>query len=321
MKHKFFHSARTILALFAGLILLIAFLSGMTFLPLAAPADASGGNAQEDPMIGVFVTKEYLDLFDMESYLSDHAASLLDAGTHQVSDDTGKYSGRLYATLSGDSPSSLSFEGAEGFSYYCSQEEDVTRIECDELFAKGASRINETDDGTQVELEATLYQASLPGFMTFYCNPIYQAADGSIYATGGQGISTNVDADSAGLSCSTTLQQELKEDGSSRSFSFKITFCVMDEPKSYRLLQMDAQNQVLEEQDYLPGDVPEAIRPLEKASYLILQTFSTKGDGTESATWELFQRPDAGTDATLSTYTLREDRICQPHYTTIQWGG
>ena len=37
----------------------------------------AGTDGNGDRLIGAFITSEYLDLYDMEGYLNDHAASLM----------------------------------------------------------------------------------------------------------------------------------------------------------------------------------------------------------------------------------------------------
>ena len=39
-------------------------------------------------MIGVFITTEYLDLYDMESYLNDHASSLVNDSSITLGNDS-----------------------------------------------------------------------------------------------------------------------------------------------------------------------------------------------------------------------------------------
>ena len=59
-------------SLFKLSVIFMAFTaSGCT---LAVPEAGTDGNG--DRLIGAFITSEYLDLYDMEGYLNDHAASL-----------------------------------------------------------------------------------------------------------------------------------------------------------------------------------------------------------------------------------------------------
>ncbi len=60
-------------SLFKLSVIFMAFTaSGCT---LAVPEAGTDGNG--DRLIGAFITSEYLDLYDMEGYLNDHAASLM----------------------------------------------------------------------------------------------------------------------------------------------------------------------------------------------------------------------------------------------------
>lgn len=60
-------------------------------------ANAVTGDA-EGRMIGVFVTTEPLDLFDIEGYFNDNAEKILSGG--EISESISeKYQDRLYATL------------------------------------------------------------------------------------------------------------------------------------------------------------------------------------------------------------------------------
>ena len=78
-------------------VMLLAFLLGLAGLSLAqsGTADVLG----KDRLIGVFITTEYLDLFDMESYFNDNIGKMTTGGDITIDGDSPKYQGRLYATL------------------------------------------------------------------------------------------------------------------------------------------------------------------------------------------------------------------------------
>jgi len=57
-----------------------------------------GASAGGDKLAGVFITAEYIDLFDMEGYLNDNLKSF-QGGTVIAGGNTQKYQGRLYATV------------------------------------------------------------------------------------------------------------------------------------------------------------------------------------------------------------------------------
>lgn len=60
-------------------ILIAGTMGGCT---LAVPYAGKEGSG--DRMIGAFITTEYLDLYDMESYLNDHASSLVNRWQYYI---------------------------------------------------------------------------------------------------------------------------------------------------------------------------------------------------------------------------------------------
>ncbi len=71
----------------------------------AVPEAGTDGNG--DRLIGAFITSEYLnDLYDMEGYLNDHAASLMNNSSITIGNDS-RYEGKLVATVIKKVPSLL----------------------------------------------------------------------------------------------------------------------------------------------------------------------------------------------------------------------
>ena len=60
---------------------------------LAVPE--AGTDGYGDRLIGAFITSEYLDLYDMEGYLNDHAASLMNNSSITIGNDS-RYEGNLW---------------------------------------------------------------------------------------------------------------------------------------------------------------------------------------------------------------------------------
>lgn len=60
-----------------------------------------GAPAQEDRLVGIYITPEYVDTFDLEAYFEDNASSLINGGGEISSQDAAKYSQRIYATDNG----------------------------------------------------------------------------------------------------------------------------------------------------------------------------------------------------------------------------
>ena len=61
--------------------------------------ESAGANTNGDRLIGVFITNEYLDLFDFEGYLNDNINSFRGGEIDAERSNTHKYQGRLYAVL------------------------------------------------------------------------------------------------------------------------------------------------------------------------------------------------------------------------------
>ena len=81
-------------------VLAVSFVLGVTGAVTFAtdePTDNTG-DASKDRLIGVFITTEYLDLFDSESYVKDNADKVLSGGEIGSSDSI-QYQGKLYAIL------------------------------------------------------------------------------------------------------------------------------------------------------------------------------------------------------------------------------
>ena len=72
MKIKKSKGSGVLKSLFGFSVMFMAFTaSGCTLAVSDAGTDGNG-----DRLIGAFITSEYLDLYDMEGYLNDHASSL-----------------------------------------------------------------------------------------------------------------------------------------------------------------------------------------------------------------------------------------------------
>ena len=94
MKIKKSKGSGVLKSLFGFSVMFMAFTaSGCT---LAVPDAGTDGNG--DRLIGAFITSEYLDLYDMEGYLNDHASSLVNNSSITIGNDS-RYEGKLVATV------------------------------------------------------------------------------------------------------------------------------------------------------------------------------------------------------------------------------
>lgn len=306
--------------------ILLALLLLLTGCQLARPD--VGAVQSGDRLIGVLVTKEYLDLFDVEAYFQDHTSELLKGGDHVV-EDTQPYEGRIYATMTmealpdGDGGTmehpKYAFEGVDGSFYFVFSvsEEDgpgYTATQSGEEISDGQTSLFYSDQEEAMELEATIYYAPQVGeeVTGFYFNPVYQTADGRVYVMSGSGTSTSVDG--AGVSFSHTLSEEntQTENGVSKIWrtSVKVTVESVDPPERITVLQMGEDHRILSEISYEPGTLPETMTLPGETAYLIVETISGG-----SVNRELVDR-DA---ENLETFRCRDDRICVKQTTYLTW--
>lgn len=302
--------------------------------------ETAGANAHEDKLIGVFITTEYLDLFDFEGYLNDNISGFR-GGEISVDGDTQKYQGRLYATLisrplTNEETGEITqmeeyvFENVEGIPCF------VVTMPMPELGENDsyiASSSNEAvsdehiaasygDESRGITLTGTIYTAPSNKKHTYYFNPVYQSADGSVYVTtSGSGFMVNDESYSEGSVYSQTLEAvtTVTENGETKTDSMSVTvsISVMFAPEKIVILQMDADSSILSRTEYAPGSVPESLVPEADTAYLIVETH--KRDDTNSLK---IAREVYGRDAeSFETFSVREDGICVKRWTQIEWAG
>ena len=220
MKH------RRLLVMGIALVVLFSFVGCQ----LAKKEGDAQGNAERDRLIGVFLTREYLDLFDWDGFFNDNAGALAGGDLVVSGEDSAAYEGRLYATLTRETRTDdagetyewvdYRFEGVEGIRFFCVEEGDTACIMISDPGISGVRQaITDTEDAKRIDLEAVLYVAAAAETETvaWYLNPVYQSADGSVYATAGQGSSLTGGM-TEGASFSTTFDETetITADGASR---------------------------------------------------------------------------------------------------------
>lgn len=312
-------------------VLLAALLMGLTGFALALPETSA--SAEEDKFIGVFITTEYLDLFDMEGYLNRNLGKMASGGEIVLDGDSEEFQGRLYATLTDrtltneDTGQTVTtkeyvFEDAAGYSYFCStmsnEDGSYSAASSDEAISDGHTAISVTDEGTDITLDGTIYVVPAGGHGTYYMNPVYQSADGRVYAMSGSGVSF-IESDSAeGTACSQTITAEstVTENGESKTYSVsvKISLSVMYAPQHIYLLQYRSDGELLSREKYLPGALPEAISPGQGCSYIVLESHKISPKGEAVVTRSLYQE-----NASLESYYCREDGVCVKQFTALNW--
>lgn len=305
--------------------LLLSFALGTAGLVTLAAPDQDGAEPFQDRLIGVFITTQPLDLFDIEGYLNDHLEQAISGGEID-SADAAAYQGRLYATLDDSAPSAqYTFEGVEGMCFFCprysNDSEEYWGTSSDDAISDiQASFVSGTEE--RISLEGTIYISVSGGPTTFYSNPVYQTPAGEVYAVQGNGTSY-AGSVTAGMSGSTTLNdtQTVTQNGEKQtiSSSIQISFAYMDTPTGITVLQFDAEDQVVSSMDYAPGTLPESLTVEERTQYIIVETRSTAADGSPAVSRELFQPTDD--QAGLTAFYRRDDGICLKQFCAVSWTG
>ena len=302
--------------------LLIGLLGGCT---LAQP-DA-GSEQTKDRLIGVLVTTEPLDMMDSEYtepvtvHLSASDFRKLEQGDGSVLDfPERKYEAQLITE--DDGRQVWSFDHLGGWAILCPTmyedgEEYIASYSTNGLCEVQTHIKSVNEDVNELELSAALYQVSGAEDTVFEMNPIYQTADGLVYATPGTGaFSSGVGAE--GIHCTQTLNAEVTTAAGSAASTYRsevaVSFGRMYRPESVILLQLDRNGTVLSREEYEPGALPDSITPEATAAFFIVETVKRDPEGNEVITAELVDQ----SDASFSTFCA-EGSICIPQTTSILW--
>ena len=290
-----------------ALLLALCLLSGCA---LARPEAEEGTGMDQDMMVGVFITREYLDLFDFESYLEDNLNTVINGGGEISPEDMAKYEGRLYAEKT-DEGYDFGTEGMGAF--FVQWEQDGVPYGASysigpmELYLSTVV----SDEGTSNEYTGTVY-VQCGGTEAFYVNPVYQDSEGRVYLTAGSGISSNI---TEGMSMTQTVSGEYTTtvDGKAQRYSMRteVSFCGAELPEQYRVLHMSKDSELLRADDYTPETLPEEIIPCQGAEYLIIET-----QNQDNVTRQVVSRDEDSCQ--IFAPTEMEDIIAQ-RWTDVLW--
>jgi hypothetical protein len=296
----------------------------------------AGEDNNGDRLIGVFVTKEYLDLFDMEGYLNDNISKLSGGGDIILDGNDSKYQGRLYATLktrtlteekTGKTMNTKEFifDNVDGSSFFVAK---IPDIECEHsYFTSGSgdgisdrhSTNNYGDQENSTTLEGTIYLSPNYASNTCFINPVYQSADGSVYATEERGGFMVDGMVGEGPVYSTTLNETttITENGKNKSASISITISlvVMIAPEKVAILQMNHDSAIVSRNEYSPSELPDTLNMEMATEYLIVETYKHDRGGNLVVTRTIYDRNDESID----TFYCRDDGICVKNWAQLNW--
>lgn len=298
---------------------LILLLAAALLLPgcsLAQPEEG-GADGENDPMVGVLVTMEPIDLFDMEGYFRDHAQTVLNGGDMRP-EDTEKYQNVLWAEWN-DAAQAYSFPDVDGYIWLCTSESDeegdYSKMQSDPIFCDGMSHLSVTDEGESYTFSATIYAEYANTASSFYANPIYQTADGAVYARRAAGVLLS-GGDTVGTAMTQTQNQTLTEtkngEKQTRSFECAIRFEVTAAPQTVTLFWMDAEDGVLRQDTYAAGALPEKL-DADGAQFLLAVEMAADGTQTRRV-----YGPENETQQ-LEALCEGNGKLLNKQYVTLNW--
>ena len=297
-----------------------------------AQKDASEDSATAH-IIGVFITTEYLDLFDAEAYLSDQFIGV-NSGEVNFSENSDRYDGRYYATLQTiddlhgpDSKTTYyqyQFPDLKGFAFFSANHPDSVDMSVflasnyDSAISDVHTSIFVTDAGERVELTGTLNLSMSFTNKEIFLNPVYETQDGRVYVESGdsfmQGCTTSEGTFvTQTISDTTTTTNNGVSETNGNSIALSIAF--LYSPEKIVIVQMDQNSAVVDRAEYAPGELPETLTPESTTNYIILETHKVDSDGSPVVTRDLYTREDY---AVFSFYA-RSDGICLKQSTALDW--
>lgn len=309
------------------IIIVVCLLTGLLGGCTLAQPDA-GSEQTRDRLIGVLVTTEPLDMMDSEYtepvtvHLSASDFRKLEQGDASVLD----FPERKYEALlvtEADGRQVWSFDHLGGWAILAPTMNDgegeyIASHGSDGLCDVQTHIKSVNDDVNELELSATLYQVIGSEEAVFEMNPIYQTADGLVYATPGNGGSFASGVGSEGIHFTQTLNEEATlREGKAESIyrtEVSVSFGQMYRPETIVLLQMDRNGAVLSREEYEAGKVPESITPAEDTAFIIVETMKRGPDGEETITAELVDQ----SDTSFSTF-YAAGSICIAQTTSLEW--
>ncbi len=327
---------------YRGLLLCVTFFLLLCFLmgcQLARPEGDVGQAAEgagQDRLVGVYVTREHLDFFDMEAYLQDHLDQVLKDGDHLIQDGAA-YEGRLYAKLvtrtsTGEDGRTHQhqeyvFEDLEGMGLYSvfvdSEEGGYHTSQSGDGISDVHVGYHTKDEGEDISLEGVIYVAAgartvQQGDTVFYFNPVYQTADGQVYLMSGSGLG-GMSLGGAGASMSHKMNGTvtIQVDGEEKTYGCDVNVTIESvyAPEKMIVHQMSEENIVLTKIEYIPGQLPNSLEVESETAYLLVETWQKD----EAGQWIVERSICQSNEKTLSVLYDRGDGICQEDFLDIQW--
>lgn len=203
-----------------------------------------------------------------------------------------------------------------------------TRV-ADEEFSRIGLDINDkenTVNGKKViereyGINGTLYYVLQDEEVMFFSAPIYQKADGGIYLGESSLDAMMFRKDQMEYSRSSSFSKSASyshtENGEKivEGRSIKAKIQLVREPVKITLCQYNAARELIQADEYMPGEMPRDITPLRDTAMIVVDTENKTDEESEKHTCQALSRSDT------SFYTLqyKGNGYCIEHYHTLKW--
>ena len=191
------------------------------------------------------------------------------------------------------------FNGVDGIQCFASIDDNTLCTHIDKAMTDAEVCLHSiNDDEEEVTINATLYMSS-DSSCTVQRNPVYQTADGEVYAIAGDGAEYRGEGLSGNFSLSDSVKRY--EGGKTMTYAthLNIEVRIIAKPESIEVSQFDADGKRVSRESYAPGALPDSIDS--DAAYIVVGTVSQSG-----TRYELFQ----DSDETITALYCREDGVC-----------
>ena len=270
--------------------------------------------ASQDMMVGVFVTTEYLDLLDLETYFAENPLQLI-SGNGNFRDDFSNKN-RYWATKTGTGENvSYQFENLEGMLYamfYIETElSQFNRMNADPGICDGHREVRVTDEGMVYDLSGTIYFTQDASDAIFYMNPVYQTEEGEVYLVPGDGIHFSGDlAGSMTQRITNTSTRTENGETTIHSTSVEITVQGIIPAESLTILCMDESSNIIQRLFYALEEIPTELDIPKNTAYVLVEE-----PINEEIRRSLYQ-PE---DTYLEYYRPLENGICEKATIALIW--
>ena len=310
-------------------ILALAFILGVTgALSLAGEPEMK----KADRLVGFLVTNEYLPFLNLDSFVADH----LDMFTHGGEIDLDGYQkeyGKIWATeAEKEMPRSdgsgtytitgYDFPGIEGYCFISNSVREDNRTTFNEPY-RSPEICDHSQSGHSSDTEDILKCSTELCYVlredekSFIVNPVYRTEDGRVYAVpAGTSYSFSREAPgSVTLTLSDSQYWSRGEESKKDTMEFAVTINIVDEVKNVSVMQFSRDNELLKADTFLPGTLPQELKPEAGAEYIIVDTETDSPDKEYPHTHEVYNRGDE----TLSILELQENGYCIKRNCRILW--